>query len=67
MKFANGVVENHTANTIAKNVISQVNSDGHEYLLLNEISDHRKDHTAIKKSLVVTCKCDVDSNDPILL
>ena len=49
VEFADGVVENYTANVIAENVVSQVDNEGHEYLLLKEIIDHRKDNTAVQK------------------
>jgi len=48
VEFADGAAQNFTANVIAKNMISQVDSDGHDYLLLHEITDHRTDATAVK-------------------
>jgi len=52
VEFADGLVENYTANVIAENVVSQVDAEGHEYLLLKEIVDHRKDETAVKLTMV---------------
>jgi len=46
--FADGLTENYTANVITESMISQVDAEGREYLLLQEIVDHRKDDTAIK-------------------
>ena len=35
-------------NVIAEILYSQINSEGHHFLVLEKISDHRKDGTAIK-------------------
>jgi hypothetical protein len=39
----------YTANVIAENLYSQVDSEGRQFLMLDEISDHRKDKTAYAK------------------
>jgi len=48
VEFADGAAQKFTANVIAENMISQVDSDGHDYLLLCEITDHKSDATAVK-------------------
>jgi len=44
-----GATVSYTANVIAKNLFSQVDSEGRQFLMLEEISDHRKDKTAYSK------------------
>ena len=41
-------------NVIAEILYSQINSEGHHFLVLEKISDHRKDGTAIKVADVFT-------------
>ena len=40
--FPDGAVYQYTANIIAENMYSQVDSNGHHTLLLKKITDHRK-------------------------
>jgi hypothetical protein len=40
-------IERYTANVIAENLYSQCDSEGHQFLVLDEIIDHVKDNTAI--------------------
>jgi hypothetical protein len=47
VEFTDGAVERYQANNIAENMFVQVDSEGRQYLLLQEITDHRKDKTAI--------------------
>ena len=47
--FPDGEVNTYTANTIAENLYSNVDSEGHESLHLLEIIDHKADASAIKK------------------
>jgi len=49
VQLADGSVEDIFANTIAENLYSQVDSEGRNYFLLREISDHCKDEGAISK------------------
>ena len=44
-----GVTASYTANVIAENLYSQVDSEGRQFLMLDEISDHWKDKTAYSK------------------
>jgi len=44
-----GATVSYTANVIAENLYSQVDSEGRQFLMLEEISDHRKDKTAYSK------------------
>jgi hypothetical protein len=41
-----GATVSNTANAIADNFYPQVDSEGRQFLMLEEISDHRKDKTA---------------------
>lgn len=47
VEFPDGHTEEYAANIIAQNVYSQVDAEGRRYLLLDEIINHNKDHTAI--------------------
>ena len=47
--FPNGSVQQYSANLIAENMYSQVDSDGHSYALMDEIIDHQKKETAVDK------------------
>ena len=49
VEFLDGTTETLTANTIAENLLAQVDEEGHRQLLLDEIIDHRKGHDAINK------------------
>ena len=39
-----------TANIIAENLLAQVDDDGHQHLLIDEIEDHRFDESVVPKS-----------------
>jgi hypothetical protein len=49
IEFADGTHEKYKANVIAENMFAQVGSEGnhHQVLLLQEITDHKKDHSAV--------------------
>ena len=47
VEFTDGSTAEYTANIIAENLFSQVDSEGRQYLLLKEIVDHRKGSDAI--------------------
>ena len=47
VEMSDGSTQELTANLIAESMYSQVDSEGHHYQLMAEISDHRKDRTAI--------------------
>ena len=49
VEFSDGTTAEYYANVIAENLFSQVDSEGHQYVLLKEITDHRSDETAIPK------------------
>ena len=49
VEFNNGTIEILTANIIAKNLLAQVDEEGHRQLLLDEIINHHTDTTAIRK------------------
>ena len=47
IEFTDGTREKYLANVIAENMYAQVDDEGHQYLLLQEIMDHQKDHSAV--------------------
>jgi hypothetical protein len=47
IEFTDGTNEKYQANIIAENMFAQVDSEGNQYLLLQEITDHKKDNSAI--------------------
>ena len=48
--FQDGTVSQYSANIIAENIYSQVDEEGRRYQILDHISDHRKDRSALKDS-----------------
>ena len=49
VEFPDGVTDVFTANIIAENLYSQVNSEGNSYSILEEIIDHKSDGTTVSK------------------
>ena len=49
VEFPDGHMEELQYNVIAENMMSQVDSEGHYYQILSEISDHESNHLAITK------------------
>jgi hypothetical protein len=49
VEFPDGATDVFTANTIAESMYSQVDGDGHSFLLMSEITDHKSDGTAVSK------------------
>jgi hypothetical protein len=49
VEHPDGAISEFTANVIAENLYSQVDSEGNEYLILSEIIDHRKSHDAVAR------------------
>ena len=47
VEFTDGTRDKYQANVIAENMFAQVDDEGNQYLLLQEITDHRKDNSAI--------------------
>ena len=47
VEFPDGSIGEYTTNIIAEHLYSQVDSEGRQYLLLNEIEDHQRDASAI--------------------
>jgi len=45
--FPDGSVNEYAANLIIENIFQQVDEEGRQHLLFQEIMDHRKDHTAL--------------------
>jgi hypothetical protein len=50
VEFGDGSTAEYTANIIAENLFSQVDSEGKQYMILGEICDHKKDGRAILQS-----------------
>ena len=48
LEYDDGTHDRYFANVIAENLYSQVDTEGHQFLVVKEISDHRKDGTAIE-------------------
>jgi hypothetical protein len=48
--FADGTVQDYTANKIAEAIYAEVDEEGNKYLLLDAIIDHRRDKTAMDKA-----------------
>ena len=48
--FPDGSIQQYGANIIAENILSQVDEEGHRYLIMDEIVDHRKGDDAIEKA-----------------
>ena len=49
VQFPDGAVKQYAANVIAENLYAQVDVDGHTSLVLDSITDHRKDEAAVRK------------------
>jgi hypothetical protein len=47
IKFTDGTHEKYQANIIAETMFAQVDNKGNQYLLLQEITDHKRDNSAI--------------------
>ncbi|MGH3054233.1 MAG: reverse transcriptase domain-containing protein, partial [Gaiellaceae bacterium] len=54
VEFPDGHVEEYSANTIAESLYAQVDDEGNQYLILKEIIDYNKDHSAISKDDMYT-------------
>jgi hypothetical protein len=50
VEFGDGSTAEYTANIIAENLFSQVDSEGKQYMILGEIWDHKDDGRAILQS-----------------
>jgi hypothetical protein len=48
VEFTDGTHEKYQANVIAENMYAQVDDEGNEFILLDEITDHRSDASAIQ-------------------
>ena len=47
IEFTDGSTDTYLANVIAENMFAQVDDEGNQYLLLEEVSNHRKDSSAV--------------------
>ena len=48
VEFTDGTEENYFANVIAENMFAQVDGEGRQYLLMKEITDHRRNESAVR-------------------
>jgi hypothetical protein len=48
VEFTDGSTENYFANVIAENMYAQIDDEGRQYQLLDEIADHRSNETALR-------------------
>ena len=48
LEYDDGTHDRYFANVIADNLYSQIDSEGQQFLVLEEISDHQKDGTALE-------------------
>ena len=55
IEFTDGTCEKYQVNIIAENMYAQVDSEGNQYLLLQEITDHRSNNSAIPISEGMVC------------
>jgi hypothetical protein len=44
--FPDGTIQSYLANTLAENIYSQVDDEGHNFSILSEIIDHERDDSA---------------------
>ena len=49
VEYPDGTTDQLADNIIAENMMSQVDSEGHHYQVLTEVTDHKKDYSAISK------------------
>ena len=49
VEYPDGMTEQLAANIITENMLSQVDSEVHHYQVLTELTDHKKDDSAIAK------------------
>ncbi len=49
VEFSDGHQEEYAANIIAENIFAQVDPEGNQYLLLDEITGHHSDSSALEK------------------
>jgi hypothetical protein len=47
LEYDDGTADRYFANVIAENLYSQVDSEGHQFLVIQEITEHHRDSTAI--------------------
>ena len=50
IEFEDGRVREYAANLVAENIYAQVDSEGREYQLLEDICDHKSDGSAVQKA-----------------
>ena len=49
VELQGGSTAQYTVNVIAENIFLQVDKEGQQYALLSEITDHKKDASALSK------------------
>ena len=53
--FPDGTTDEVEANLIAECMVSECDQEGRQYRMLKEISDHRKDDTALNVEMCTLC------------
>ncbi|MGH7974682.1 MAG: reverse transcriptase domain-containing protein, partial [bacterium] len=49
VEFPDGNVQEYAANVVAESLYAQVDDEGNQYMIMQEIIDHKKDGTAVSK------------------
>ena len=47
IEFTDGSHEKYTSNIIAENIFAQVDDEGHQFQIIDKITDHHKDNSAV--------------------
>ena len=55
MTFPDGTSDTYTANIIVESIFAQVDDEGHEFLLMRKIVEHKKDGTAMARDDMFVC------------
>ncbi|MEL6803326.1 MAG: hypothetical protein AAFO91_05990, partial [Bacteroidota bacterium] len=50
VEFTDGSVAEYSANVVAENVFAQIDSEGHRFRLVDEITDHKSGHDALRRT-----------------
>jgi hypothetical protein len=53
IEFEDGTTDRYLANSIAENIYAQLDTEGHQHIIIKDIIGHRKDETAITKEKAV--------------
>ena len=53
VEFEDGAVERHQANIIAEHICAQIDGEGYTKALLEEIIDHKADHSCVSGDCII--------------